>query len=45
MILYKHDRTYNPAGTEKPDEPYNNQTDNYWQTHYQLFLNQSFNPN
>jgi iron complex outermembrane receptor protein len=35
------DRTYNPAGTEKPGAPYNNETDNYWQTHYQLFLNQS----
>ena len=38
-------RTYNPAGTEKPGEPYDNQTDNYWQNHYQLFFNQSFNPN
>jgi len=34
------DRKFNPAGTEKPGTPYNNQTDNYWQTHYQLFLNQ-----
>ena len=38
-------RTYNPAGTEKPGEPYDNQTDNYWQKHYQLFFNQSLNPN
>ncbi len=30
------DRTYNPAGTEKPGEPYDNQTDNYQQDHYQL---------
>lgn len=37
------DRTFNPAGTEKPGAPYNNQTDNYWQTHYQLFLNQVLN--
>ncbi len=36
----KTDRTYNPAGTEKPGAPYNNETDNYWQTHYQLFFNQ-----
>lgn len=36
----KTDRTYNPAGTEKPGSPYNNETDNYWQTHYQLFFNQ-----
>ncbi len=30
------DRTYNPAGQEKPVEPYDNQTDNYQQDHYQL---------
>lgn len=34
------DRTYNPAGTEKAGEPYNNQTDNYQQDHYQLFFNE-----
>ncbi len=33
-------RTYNAAGTEKTGTPYDNQTDNYWQTHYQLFYNQ-----
>lgn len=38
-------RTYNPAGTEKPGTPYNNQTDNYWQTHYQLFYDHDFNKN
>ncbi len=38
-------RTFNAAGTEKPGAPYNNETDNYWQTHYQLFYNQSFNKN
>lgn len=37
-------RTVNYAGTEKPGEPYNNETDNYTQTHYQLFLNQQFSP-
>ncbi len=37
-----NDRTYNSAGTEKPGEPYNNETDNYWQDHYQLFFNHSF---
>jgi iron complex outermembrane receptor protein len=37
------DRTYNPAGTEKPGTPYDNQTDNYTQTHYQLFYNTAFN--
>lgn len=30
------DRTYNPAGMEKPGGPYDNQTDNYQQDHYQL---------
>ena len=39
------DRTYNPAGMEKPGAPYDNQTDNYTQTHYQLFFNHSFNKN
>ncbi|MDQ6608732.1 MAG: TonB-dependent receptor, partial [Bacteroidota bacterium] len=33
-------RRINYAGTEKPGEPYENQTDNYTQTHYQFFLNQ-----
>ncbi len=37
------DRTYNPAGAEKPGTPYNNETDNYWQNHYQLFFNHAFN--
>ena len=36
-------RTMNPAGTEKPGTPYDNQTDNYTQTHYQLFFNHAFN--
>ena len=38
-------RTYNPAGTEKAGTPYNNQTDNYTQTHYQLFYNKEINAN
>ena len=38
-------RTNNPSGTEKPGEPYDNETDNYTQTHYQLFYNHKFNPN
>lgn len=37
------DRTYNPAGTEKPGAPYANETDNYVQTHYQLFYNHKIN--
>ena len=32
-------RTFNPAGMEKADAPYENQTDNYTQKHYQLFYN------
>lgn len=36
-------RTYNPAGTEKPGAPYANETDNYLQTHYQLFYNRKVN--
>ena len=33
-------RTLNSAGTDKPGEPYANETDNYTQTHYQFFFNQ-----
>ena len=32
-------RTFNPAGTEKEGEPYDNQVDNYRQNHYQLLYN------
>ncbi len=39
--LLSSNRTFNPAGTEKPGNPYDNQTDNYTQTHYQLFFNQA----
>ena len=38
----KINRRYNAAGTEKPGEPYANETDNYTQTHYQLFYNHKF---
>lgn len=41
--LLKINRTYNSAGTEKPGEPYENETDNYQQDHYQLFYNQDVN--
>jgi iron complex outermembrane receptor protein len=37
-------RRINYAGTEKPGEPYENETDNYWQDHYQLFYTHHFNP-
>lgn len=40
----KKNRTYNPAGTEKPGTPYDNETDNYTQTHYQLFYTRVINP-
>ncbi|HEX6171470.1 MAG TPA: TonB-dependent receptor [Chitinophagaceae bacterium] len=36
----KTDRTINYAGMERPGEPYDNETDNYKQDHYQLFYNQ-----
>ncbi len=36
-------RRYNAAGTEKRGIPYNNETDNYTQTHYQLFYNRKIN--
>jgi len=36
-------RTYNPAGTEKTGAPYDNETDNYKQTHYQAFFNWKMN--
>ena len=36
-------RRYNSAGTEKSGEPYENETDNYTQTHYQFFYNQKMN--
>jgi iron complex outermembrane receptor protein len=41
--LLATNRTFNPAGTEKADAPYENQTDNYTQTHYQLFYNKNIN--
>ncbi|MBK6828093.1 MAG: TonB-dependent receptor plug domain-containing protein [Chitinophagaceae bacterium] len=37
-------RRINSAGTEKPGTPYENETDNYTQTHYQLFFNQQIKP-
>jgi iron complex outermembrane receptor protein len=43
-VQYVHDPelcTYNTAGTEKPGEPYENEVDDYRQTHYQLLWNTS----
>lgn len=38
-------RTYNPAGTQKEGEPYENEVDNYQQDHYQLLYSNQFTPN
>jgi iron complex outermembrane recepter protein len=40
----KANRTANYAGTEKPGDPYDNETDNYRQDHYQLFFTQKISP-
>ncbi|MDB5246599.1 MAG: TonB-dependent receptor [Segetibacter sp.] len=40
--MLETNRTFNSSGTEKPGEPYNNETDNYQQDHFQLFFNHSF---
>ncbi len=45
QITLDTNRTYNPAGTEKPGSPYDNETDNYTQTHYQLFYNRKISNN
>lgn len=39
------ERTHNPAGSEKPGEPYDNQTDNYQQDHYQLHYSYELSDN
>ncbi|SDG64628.1 TonB-dependent receptor [Chitinophaga filiformis] len=39
----KTHRTYNSAGQRSDGSYYDNETDNYQQDHYQLFLNQSLN--
>jgi iron complex outermembrane recepter protein len=41
--LLAGNRRVNYAGTERPGKPYDNETDNYWQDHYQLFYTHSFN--
>jgi len=37
-------RRFNPAGTEKSGEPYENQIDHYRQTHFQLLHKELFGP-
>lgn len=39
----KTNRTFNPSGTDKPGEPYANETDNYTQSHYQIAYNINLN--
>ena len=41
----KINRRMNYSGMEKPGDPYDNETDNYQQDHYQLFFNHRFNQN
>ena len=36
-------RTYNSSGTEKPGDPYANETDNYRQDYYRAFVTHAFN--
>ena len=38
----ENNRRANYSGTEKPGTPYDNETDNYQQDHYQLFFNHRF---
>ena len=38
-------RRSNSAGSERPGAPYDNETDNYKQNHYQLFFNQKLKSN
>lgn len=40
----KQNRRVNYAGTERPGSPYENETDNYQQDHYQLFFNHQLRP-
>lgn len=40
----KTNRRINYAGMEKPGEPYENETDNYTQDHYQFFIDHKFTP-
>ncbi|MEP6674520.1 MAG: TonB-dependent receptor plug domain-containing protein [Ferruginibacter sp.] len=41
--LLNSDRTFNPSGMDQPYKPYENEVDNYNQTHHQLFYNHAFN--
>ncbi|MCG9911075.1 MAG: TonB-dependent receptor [Flavobacteriales bacterium] len=41
--LLEENRTFNISGTEKPGEPYANETDNYRQDYYRAFITHEFN--
>lgn len=41
--LMETDRRYNPAGREKQGEPYENEVDDYAQTHFHAIFNHRFN--
>jgi iron complex outermembrane receptor protein len=43
--LKNGNRTANSAGTEKTGDPYNNETDNFQQDHFQLFFDHRFKDN
>lgn len=42
--MLRTNRRYNSAGRARPGEPYENETDNYKQDHYQLFFTQKLSP-
>ena len=44
-IALDTNRTFNSAGTDKPGSPYENEVDDYKQTHYQLFYTHKLNKN
>lgn len=44
-VTLKTNRRFNTSGSEKPGEPYVNETDNYTQTHYQLAYNVGLHKN
>lgn len=41
----REQRTFNPSGTEKEGEPYEDEVDNYGQDHYQLIYNNQLSAN
>ncbi len=43
LLSDRKTRRFNSAGTEKEGEPYDNEVDNYRQTHYQLLYNHQVN--